>query len=77
MGAWMWDDNGGLRGTTSRYERGEMRFQTIVSFLAPRLARAPYEFTLGGRSNEMEGNLRGRLVSFKSSHVRVPAYNDN
>jgi hypothetical protein len=74
----MGDDNGGLRWMISRYERGEIRFQTIVYFfLAPRLTRAPYEFTLAGRSNEMKGNLQDRLVSYKSFHVRVPAYNDN
>ena len=70
----MWD--GGLRRTISGYERGEIRFQTIVPFLVPRLTRALYEFTLGGRSNEMKGNLRGRLAT-KSFHVRVPTYNDN
>ena len=60
IGAEMWDDNGGLRLMMSRYESGEMRFQTIVSFLVRGLA-APYEFTLGGQSNEMKGNLRDKI----------------
>ena len=62
---------------TSGYERVEIRLQTIVSFLKPRLTRAPYEFTLCGQSNEMKDNLRGKLVSYKWLHVGVPAYNDN
>jgi hypothetical protein len=53
-----------------------MRFQTIVSFSVRGLT-APYEFTLGGQRNEMKGNLRDKLVRYKSFYVRVPAYNDN
>jgi hypothetical protein len=73
----MWDDNRGLRMMISGYERVEIRLQTIVYFLVPRLTLAPYEFTLCGQSNEMKDNLRGRLVRYKWLHVRVPAYNDN